>query len=174
MVTHECISVNTSVKLCKDNSPSMNRRTKGSELAKRFQKVIDERYDGNISEFGRACQKIDDGVKRTHVASILDRYSVPRLDIAAVMAEAGGVTLDWLAGIEAESPRNREGFEGMDDLLAEATGEKRSVQPEGPPEGAVWPGYAFGLPGEEQLTIDFVIRGKTSRGSIPLSKREAD
>lgn len=143
----------------------------GEMLAGRIQEVIDAQYRGNVAAFGRACSKLDASVDDANIRSLLVRHSMPRFNIVAVFAAAAGVSLDWLAGIE----KPRQEGSAVADLVNEAKGyNPRSVEFEPlPPDGTVYPGFSIGLPGQEQLTVDFIVRGQHDREVIPVRQHAA-
>ena len=146
----------------------MSDTVTGEQLANRVQGVIDGKFKGNVAAFGRACSKLDASVDDANIRSLLTRHSMPRFNIVSVFARASGVSLDWLAGIE--KPQQEGTVEA--NLVKEAMGyNPRSVQFEPlPPDHTVLPGFAIGAPGHEQLVVDFLVKGKEHRHTIPFQE----
>lgn len=82
-----------------------------SELAKRVKSIIDE--DESVSAFARRCG-VGEGTLRNIVGG-----AMPRTDNLVAIADAGGVTVDWLA--TGRGPRRRA------DLQAQSTAQPPAV-----------------------------------------------
>lgn len=67
----------------------------------RVVQIIDLAAKGNVSLFVRMCREIDpnNSPSETVVRGYKEGKSVPGLVYSAVMAQAAGVSLDWLAGL---------------------------------------------------------------------------
>ena len=105
---------------------------------------------------GRECEKISDNrVNQSHINKYIRRKSVPGLDIAAVIARAAGVSIEWLAGVP-ERPRR---------IISDQPDREPSIQTEGRPEHAA--PVVLEAPGRYQFVVDVVVKG-------PIPNRSED
>jgi transcriptional regulator with XRE-family HTH domain len=139
----------------------------------RLRSAVNKQYD-TAKAFIEDCKSHNEAI--TPSEGMLGRYyndkASPSIEKATLFAIVLGVSLDWLAGIETATADNST----VADLAREARGFRKdeSIQLEPPPDSTIVPGYAFGFPGDEQLTIDFLIRGKEDRNVIPIGKHVPD
>lgn len=141
-------------------------------VTQRFREVLKSRFNNNLKELERACEKVAGeeapsyGALRKHQSG-----SMPGLDQAAIIACAAGVSLEWLAGVEKPPPHGGAGA-GETTELTDPLKRDPSVKPGDLPRGKLHPGYAFGTPGHYQLIVDFYVVGSDERVVLPFGPRE--